>query len=84
MFPRAIAQLIFLAKGRVLERGPKRKLLDSPHSVGAREYLEAHKSIPNVGRTEAAVRQARLMQRRGNMFCDPPPPPFGAGNGQRS
>ena len=25
--------------------------------VAAREYIEAHKSIPSVGRTEAAVRQ---------------------------
>ena len=50
-------ELVFLHRGHVAERGPKRKLLDSPHSVAAREYIEAHKSIPSVGRTEAAVRQ---------------------------
>ena len=35
---------------------PNESCLD-PHSVAAREYIEAHKSIPSVGRTEAAVRQ---------------------------
>ena len=58
-------ELVFLHRGHVAERGPKRKLLDSPHSVAAREYIDAHKSIPSVGRTEAAVRQEMAKVRAG-------------------